>query len=150
MRSGCWPPRPIPLLADDYRLQLESPAYPKAPPVRERIMKKTGAGLAVESAGKFAILPRALTAIARGEDTTRQFKLDVHNADSLASEMVAFANSDGGTIFIGVADDGSLPGLSRTDVRRINQLIGNTASQSVRSPIAVQTRNVPLENDRVV
>jgi len=52
-----------------------------------------------------------LAAIASGEDSTRQFKVDVRNGDSLASEMVAFANSDGGTIFIGVADDGSVPGL---------------------------------------
>ena len=36
--------------------------------------------------------------IAAGEDSTRQFKLDVRNADSLASEMAAFANSEGGTI----------------------------------------------------
>ena len=49
--------------------------------------------------------------IALGEDSTRQFKVDVKNAESLASEMAAFANTHGGTIFIGVADDGSMPGL---------------------------------------
>jgi hypothetical protein len=32
--------------------------------------------------------------IARGEDSSRQFKPDVRNAESLASEMVAFANSE--------------------------------------------------------
>ncbi len=48
-----------------------------------------------------------LAAITSGEDSTRQFKVDVRNVDSLASEMVAFANSNGGTIFIGVADNGS-------------------------------------------
>ena len=31
--------------------------------------------------------------IALGEDSTRQFKADVRNADSLASEMAAFANA---------------------------------------------------------
>ena len=36
--------------------------------------------------------------VALGEDSTRQFKLDVRNAESLASEMAAFANCDGGTI----------------------------------------------------
>ena len=34
--------------------------------------------------------------VALGEDSIRQFKADVHNVDSLASEMAAFANSDGG------------------------------------------------------
>jgi len=88
--------------------------------------------------------------ISLGEDTTRQFKADVKNADSLASEMAAFANTNGGMIFIGVADDGSTPGLSVPDVSRINQLISNAASHLVRSPLAVQTENVALENGRIV
>jgi hypothetical protein len=91
-----------------------------------------------------------LAQIALGEDSTRQFKVDVKNADSLASEMAAFANTNGGTIFIGVADDGSTPGLSGQDVARINQLISNGASQLVCSPLAVQTENVALENGRIV
>ena len=87
--------------------------------------------------------------IANGEDSTRQFKADVRNSESLASEMAAFANSEGGTLFIGVADDGSIPGLTRKDVSRINQLISNAASHLVRSPLAVQTENVALENGRI-
>jgi ATP-dependent DNA helicase RecG len=88
--------------------------------------------------------------IACGEDSSRQFKADVRNAESLASEMAAFANSNGGIIFIGVADDGAMAGLSAQDVSRINQLISNAASHLVRSPLTVQTQNVVLENDRIV
>lgn len=95
-------------------------------------------------------LQTLLTQIALGEDSTRQFKADVKNAESLASEMAAFANTNGGTIFIGVADNGSAPGLSAQDVARVNQLISNGASQLVRSPLAVQTENVALENGRIV
>ncbi|MBT8339790.1 MAG: ATP-dependent DNA helicase RecG [Desulfatitalea sp.] len=91
-----------------------------------------------------------LAQVAHGEDSTRQFKADVKNADSLASEMAAFANTNGGTIFIGVADDGSTPGLSQRDVTRINQLISNAASHLVRSPLAVHTENVALKNGRIV
>ncbi len=74
--------------------------------------------------------------IALGEDSKRQFKVDVRNAESLAAEMAAFANTEGGQMFLGVADDGSTPGLASADVSRINQLISNAASQLVRSPIA--------------
>jgi ATP-dependent DNA helicase RecG len=88
--------------------------------------------------------------IAKGEDSRLQFKADVTNAESLASEMAAFANSDGGAVLLGVADDGSTPGLSRQDVSRINQLIGNAASHLVRSPLTVQTENVAIGNGRVV
>ena len=91
-----------------------------------------------------------LTQIARGEDSTHQFKADVRNGESLAAEMVAFANSGGGTLFVGVADDGSTPGLAKEDVARINQLISNTASQLVRSPLTVQTENVSLDTGRIV
>lgn len=88
--------------------------------------------------------------VAKGEDSSTQFKVDLRNNDALAAEMAAFANAEGGSILIGVADDGSMPGLSREDVSRINQMIGNAASQLVRSPLTVQTRNVLLEKGRVV
>jgi len=88
--------------------------------------------------------------ISLGEDSRRQFKADVRNADSLAAEMAAFANSEGGVIFIGVADDGSLLGLPNKDVSRVNQLISNTASQHVRSPLTVQTENIPADNNKII
>ena len=88
--------------------------------------------------------------ISRGEDSRHQFKEDIRNHDSLAAEMVAFSNSRGGQIFIGVSNKGDLTGLSSKDVDRINQLISNSASQHVKSPIAVHTENVSIENDRIV
>ncbi len=39
-----------------------------------------------------------LAQIALGEDSTRQFKADVRNAESLASEIAAFANTDGAVL----------------------------------------------------
>jgi ATP-dependent DNA helicase RecG len=93
---------------------------------------------------------RLLAQIALGEDSTRQFKSDVRNAEALASEMAAFANSEGGVIYIGVEDDGEASGLSGDDVRRINLLISNSASQMVRSPLAVQSKNIKLPNDRII
>ena len=87
--------------------------------------------------------------VALGEDSRRQFKQDATNADALAAEIAAFANSEGGLILLGAADDGALPGLSRADVARLNQLIGNAASQHVRSPITVQTENLELDNGRL-
>ncbi len=85
-----------------------------------------------------------------GEDSTRQFKVDVHNAESLAAEMAAFANSEGGTIYLGVADDCSMPGIDKDAVARINQLISNAASQLVKSPLTVRTENVAVDKGHVV
>lgn len=90
------------------------------------------------------------TVILRGEDSRHQFKEDIRNGDSLAAEMVAFSNSRGGYIFIGVSNKGDLVGLSSMDVDRINQLISNSASQHVKSPITIHTENISVRADRVV
>ncbi|TQE99816.1 MAG: ATP-binding protein, partial [Spiribacter salinus] len=90
------------------------------------------------------------TLIAPGEDSALQFKADITNADSLAAEMAAMANGKGGRILLGVADDGSTPGLTPADVKRLNQLISNAASQHVRSPLTVETANVVVGEGRVV
>lgn len=85
-----------------------------------------------------------LEIVGRGEDSSHQFKADVTNAVSLASEMVAFANSGGGMVLIGVADDGTVQALDAPNVRRINQLIGNAAAANMRPAINPVTENVPV------
>ena len=87
---------------------------------------------------------------ARGEDSRHQFKEDVTNATSLAAEIVAFANSGGGRIFIGVANDGSIHEHDAESVHRLNQLIGNAASDLVRPPINPLTENVPISTGVVI
>ena len=72
-----------------------------------------------------------LTILSQGEDSLNQFKKNITNADSLAAEIVAFSNGKGGSLFIGVDDDGTVTGLSKEDIQRLNQLVSNTASQSV-------------------
>jgi len=89
--------------------------------------------------------------IGRGEDSRTQFKQgqDATNARSLAGEMVAFANSKGGKILIGVDDSGSVIGLSLDDIRRINRLISNTATDCVRPSINPETENISV-GDKLV
>ncbi len=84
--------------------------------------------------------------IGRGEDSHTQFKenQDVTNAQSLAGELVAFSNSTGGKILIGVSDQAIVTGLSAADVRRINGLLANTATNNVRPSINLETENVSV------
>jgi ATP-dependent DNA helicase RecG len=88
--------------------------------------------------------------IGRGEDSKHQFKANVTNEISLAHEMVAFSNSGGGEIFIGVSDDGTFIGLTSDDMRRLNQLVSNAASQHVRPPINPQTENIATPDGLVM
>ena len=91
-----------------------------------------------------------LEIISRGEDSKHQFKKNVNNAISLAQEMVAFSNSGGGKIFIGVSDAGEITGLSSADMNRLNGLVSNAASQNVRSPINPKTENIALSEGLVM
>jgi ATP-dependent DNA helicase RecG len=83
-----------------------------------------------------------LRIISRGEDSRNQFKADITNAASLAAEIVAFSNMEGGRIFVGVGDGGEITGLSRADVSRLNALLSNAASQLVRPPVNPLTENI--------
>lgn len=83
-----------------------------------------------------------LEIVRRDEDSTHQFKANVTNATSLAQDMVAFSNSGGGSIFIGVSNDGTFTGLERSDMGRLNQLVSNAASQQVVPPINPITENI--------
>ncbi len=80
--------------------------------------------------------------LSQGEDSRHQFKADITNVDALATEIVSFSNTAGGRIFIGVNDDGSVRGLSGPDVARLNQLVANAASQTVRPAVNPITENV--------
>jgi ATP-dependent DNA helicase RecG len=91
-----------------------------------------------------------LEIIARGEDGKHQFKANVTNAQSLSEELVAFSNSGGGQIFIGSNDNGTISGLSREDMNRLNQLVANTSTHNVRPSINVRTENVSTPDGLVM
>ena len=91
-----------------------------------------------------------LQVLAQGEDSRNQFKKDFNNADALAAEMIAFSNTLGGKIFIGVDDDGNITGLSREDIGRLNQLISNTASQGIKPAINPITQNVSIDDKTIL
>lgn len=86
----------------------------------------------------------------RGEDTRHQFKEDFTNADGLAAEMAAFCNTQGGRIFIGVRNDGTVVGLDKASVDRLNQLISNAASNNLRPPCNPTTEIVSHPNGLVL
>lgn len=88
--------------------------------------------------------------LSNGEDSKNQFKRNITNPDQLAAEIVAFSNSSGGIIYIGVDDNGSISGLSMEDIRRLNGLISNVASQHVHPPINPSTRNFSSDDGKVL
>lgn len=88
--------------------------------------------------------------VGRGEDSRTQFKQNITNAESLAGDLVAFSNSKGGRILVGVNDQGGIVGLSVDDIRRINQLVSNTATNLVRPSVNPETENISTVGGQVV
>lgn len=55
--------------------------------------------------------------IARGESDTLDFKQTISDASKIAKTLVAFANHKGGTLLIGVRDNGRITGCNPEDER---------------------------------
>jgi predicted HTH transcriptional regulator len=49
--------------------------------------------------------------VAQGEGASLEFKRKVTNPEKVIREMVAFANTSGGVLLVGIGDDRSIPGL---------------------------------------
>ncbi len=90
-----------------------------------------------------------LEIISRGEDSQHQFKQNLTNETSAAQEMCAFANTQGGMLILGVDDLGNITGLSPGDIRRLNQLISNAAT-NIRDPLTPRTENIRVDDKLVM
>ena len=97
-----------------------------------------------------------LDVVAKGESSTVQFKERVikgkkSDAYDLAIEMVAFSNSQGGLLIIGVNDKtGALNGLSFDEIQATNELLVNAASDNVKSPITIFTEQVSVNEQTLI
>lgn len=91
-----------------------------------------------------------LDIIGKGETSKVQFKANVTNEQSIAQEMVAFANTKGGTILIGVDDKTwDIIGLTDDDLRRLANLLVNASSQHVKEPIFIETDTIEYDGKKV-
>lgn len=92
-----------------------------------------------------------LQLISGGETSRIQFKENITNPLSAAQELVAFANTEGGQIIIGVADKtGAITGLSFEDIQRISSLLVNAASEGVKPPLTIKTESVEITGKKVL
>ena len=93
--------------------------------------------------------PTELTEIiACGETSKVQFKELLDNKDSIAAEMVAMANSDGGQILFGIKDKtGDVCGLDYAKIQEIGNKLAIIASDFVKPQIFITTEVVTLQTD---
>jgi len=85
--------------------------------------------------------------IEKGEDSFIEFKEEKVHSDDLASEIVAFANTEGGIILLGVSDKKEIKGISKPDKEM--QRVENISYNSCEPSIAVAIEKIKVE-DRIV
>ncbi len=85
-----------------------------------------------------------------GETSTVQFKRLFKTAEDIANELVAFSNSKGGNILIGIDDKtGDIEGLDFAQVRHIGSLIANAANDRIH-PIVYPEIDTILVDDKAI
>jgi len=92
-----------------------------------------------------------LETIQQGESSRVQFKERLPHTDSLAHELIAFSNSVGGIILVGVNDKtGALNGLTFEEIQVANQKLVNTATQSVFPSIIISTEVKNVSDNNII
>lgn len=80
-----------------------------------------------------------------------QFKQKFTTQKQIAEEMIAFANSEGGTILFGVEDKtGDIVGLDYDEIQKTTRELGNTANEHVRPTIYIRTDVTELNGKMVL
>jgi predicted HTH transcriptional regulator len=89
--------------------------------------------------------------IPQGETSAVQFKLRLEDAYKAGVEMVAFSNTQGGTLIIGVNDKtGAVAGLSFEEIQHANALLANAASENVKPAIVITTETVNVDGNNLI
>ena len=71
------------------------------------------------------LLHKIIWLIATGESETLDFKQTISDASKIAKTIVSFANNKGGTLLIGVRDNGSIAGIRSEDEKYMLELAGS-------------------------
>jgi len=83
-----------------------------------------------------------------GEDSYNEFKERLDHAESVAGEIVAFANTDGGRLLIGVADDGRIVGVPNPD--QISNTLAQICRENILPALLPVIEIVEVESQRIV
>ncbi len=93
-----------------------------------------------------------------GEDSRWEFKQIEFRGDTpvsprrddLADELGAFANADGGIVLCGVADDGTIQGMSREQMAALDHLLTEVSTDALEPPLRIDVHHRELDGKALV
>ena len=86
--------------------------------------------------------------VKRGEGTFLEFKLKSNHPEKIIREVVAFANSDGGKLMIGISDDKEIKGLKYID--EDEYIITKNIEKYIYPVIDYSVEKINVEGDKGV
>lgn len=87
------------------------------------------------------------TYLQSGEDSFVEFRRDDVYPNSLPRELVAFANTQGGTVLLGVDDDGSVSGITKA---KVEEWIANIATNNCIPPLIPTIQTFQIRGKKVL
>ena len=105
----------------------------------------------MKSPESFSLNPRQVQQlkllVSRGEGASLEFKRKATFPEKIIREMIAFANTKGGIVLIGIGDDGSLAGVKHPE----DELhVMKKALKKVRPSLQYDITIIPIGNSRTV
>jgi ATP-dependent DNA helicase RecG len=85
--------------------------------------------------------------IAGGENSSVEFKSAQVKGESLAREIVAFANAGGGIIFLGIEDNGQITGL--LPGKKYEEWTANIVRNNVIPAVQVEYSEIMIDNNKI-
>ncbi len=85
-----------------------------------------------------------------GEDTTIEFKREMPHRNSLADEIAAFANSQGGVLLIGVDDYKEIVGLELPELDRVEKTVVEICEDNIEPTVPIFTEKLRIDDKNLL
>ena len=84
------------------------------------------------------------------EDSTMEFRRELPHRDSMADQIAAFANSDGGTILIGIDENREIVGIDLPKLDRIEKTVVEICDDSIEPTVHIFTEKFRLDGKNLL
>ena len=91
-----------------------------------------------------------LDKIILGEDSTMEFKREMPHRDSMADEIAAFANAQGGTILIGIDDNKEIVGLELQELDKVEKMVVEICEDSIEPAVDFFTEKLRIDDKNLL
>lgn len=86
--------------------------------------------------------------IKNGESKTLEFKENI--TDSVINSVVAFANTTGGKILIGISDNGDVKGIDENNIFKVKDSLAQSIFDSITPKIIPEIYTINVDNKLIL